>query len=61
VTLRPGQSAVVHFSVPASSLAFWDTTAQGWVTAPGTYQVYAGDSSALGNLPLRGQFSLGGR
>ena len=60
VTLRPGQGAVVHFSVLASSLAYWGTTTQGWVTAPGTYQVYVGESSALGNLPLRGQFSLGG-
>ena len=42
VTLRPGHSAVVHFSVPASSLAYWDTATQGWVTAPGTYQVYVG-------------------
>jgi hypothetical protein len=30
-----------------------------WTTAPGTYQVYVGDSSALADLPLNGEFSLG--
>jgi beta-glucosidase len=59
VTLRPGQSTVVHFSMPASSLAYW--APPGWTVAPGTYRVYVGDSSALASLPLRGQFSLGGR
>jgi beta-glucosidase len=56
VSLRPGQSQVVHFSLPASALAYWDGA---WTTAPGVYQVYVGDSSALAGLPLRGQFSLG--
>ena len=60
VTLQPGQSTVVHFSLPASALAYWDTGTQGWATAPGTYQVYVGDSSALPGLPLRGEFALGG-
>jgi hypothetical protein len=54
--------AEAHFSLPASSLAYWDTTTtQGWTTAPGTYQVYVGDSSAVAGLPLHGQFSIGGR
>jgi beta-glucosidase len=60
VTLRPGQHQVVHFSLPASSLAYWDDTTQGWTTPPGTYQVYVGDSSATADLPLHGQFTLGG-
>ena len=61
VTLQPGQSRLVHFSLPPSALAYWDTATGGWATAPGTYQVYVGDSSALPGLPLHGQFSLGGR
>ncbi|HLH57729.1 MAG TPA: glycoside hydrolase family 3 C-terminal domain-containing protein, partial [Streptosporangiaceae bacterium] len=60
VTLRPGQSRTVRFSLPAGSLAYYDTAAQGWVIAPGTYQVYVGDSSALADLPLHGQFALAG-
>jgi beta-glucosidase len=55
VTLRPGQSSDVRFVVPAGALAYWNG---GWTTAPGAYQVYVGDSSALTGLPLRGQFSL---
>jgi beta-glucosidase len=61
VALRPGQTKAVHFSLPASALAYWDTATQGWTTAPGTYQVYVGDSSAMAGLPLHGQFSIGGR
>lgn len=58
VTLRPGQSEEVDFTVPASSLAYWNTATNGWTVAPGTYQAYVGDSSALANLPLHGGFQL---
>jgi beta-glucosidase len=58
VWLRPGQRATVHFTLPRSSLAYWDTTANAWAVAPGGYQIYVGDSSALANLPLRGTFHL---
>jgi len=57
-TLAPGQSQTVTFHVDASDLAYWDTQANGWVDAPGTYDVYVGDSSALANLPLQGSFSV---
>jgi beta-glucosidase len=53
VYLRPGQHASVHFTLPSSAVAYWDGH---WVVAPGTYQVYVGDSSALAGLPLRGSF-----
>jgi beta-glucosidase len=59
VTLRPGQGEVVRFSLPASSLGYWDTATHGWATAPGLYRVYVGDSSSLAGLPLRGQFAIG--
>ena len=59
VTLRPGQHAMVRFTLPPSSLAYWDTATSGWAVAPGTYQVYVGDSSALPDLPLRGSFGTG--
>jgi beta-glucosidase len=54
VYLRPGQHAVLHFTLPASSIAYWNA---GWTAAPGTYHVYVGDSSALAGLPLRGSFA----
>jgi beta-glucosidase len=58
VSLQPGQHAVVHFTVQPSSVAYWDTATNAWAVAPGTYQVYVGDSSALANLPLHGSFQL---
>jgi beta-glucosidase len=56
VTLGARQSEVVHFTVSASSLAYWDTGTNAWTVAPGTYTAYVGDSSALANLPLVGSF-----
>jgi beta-glucosidase len=58
VTLRPGQSEKVRFTLTGSSVAYWDATTSAWAVAPGTYQVYVGDSSALANLPLQGSFTL---
>jgi beta-glucosidase len=58
VTLAPGQSTRVTFHLNDSALAYWDTTAGGWVVAPGQYQIYVGDSSATANLPLRGSFTV---
>jgi beta-glucosidase len=58
VTLRPGQSEMVRFTLTGSSVAYWDAATSTWAVAPGTYQVYVGDSSALANLPLQGSFTL---
>jgi beta-glucosidase len=60
VTLSPGQSRIVRFILPASALAYWDPSTEGWTTAPGRYHVWVGDSSALADLPLHGQFSIDG-
>jgi beta-glucosidase len=56
VTLAPGHSARVSFTVTPAQLSWWSDTANGWSQAPGSYQVYMGDSSALAGLPLRGAF-----
>jgi beta-glucosidase len=58
VTLQPGQSTTVHFTLNGHDLSYWDDTATGWVVADGQYQVYVGDSSALANLPLHGGFTV---
>ena len=58
VTLGPGQSKEVDFTLPASALAYWNTGTGTWSVAPGTYQAYVGDSSASANLPLHGGFQL---
>jgi beta-glucosidase len=58
VTLRPGQSATVRFTLNGHDLSYWDDTADGWVLPDGQYQVYVGDSSALANLPMRAGFTV---
>jgi beta-glucosidase len=58
VTLQPGQSTTVRFTLTGHDLSYWDDTANGWVVPDGQYHVYVGDSSALANLPLRGAFSV---
>jgi beta-glucosidase len=58
VTLQPGQSATVHFTLNGHDLSYWDDQAGGWVLPDGRYQVYVGDSSALADLPLRGGFTV---
>jgi beta-glucosidase len=56
VTLNPGASATVSFTVTAHDLASWDTTSNNWIAGAGTYQILAGDSSR--NLPLTGTLSV---
>ncbi|MGH3169431.1 MAG: glycoside hydrolase family 3 C-terminal domain-containing protein, partial [Trebonia sp.] len=58
VTLAPGRSARVSFTVTPAQLSWWSDSANGWTQTPGAYQVYVGDSSALANLPLRGSFDV---
>jgi len=58
VTLKPGQSTTVHFTLSGQDLSYWNDTANGWVLPDGTFGVYLGDSSAVANLPLRGSFTV---
>jgi len=54
VSLDPGASATVTFTLTARDLASW--TANGWVAGAGGYQVLVGDSSR--NLPLSGGLTV---
>ena len=58
VTLQPGQSAVVRFSLSRHDLSYWDDRANGWVVPSGAFTVYVGDSSAVAGLPLRGRLTV---
>jgi beta-glucosidase len=58
VTLRPGQSTTVRFTLNGHALSYWNDTANGWVLPDGQFQVYVGDSSSLANLPLHGGFTV---
>ena len=54
VSLNPGASTTVTFTVTARDLASW--TSNGWVAGAGSYQVLVGDSSR--NLPLSGGLTV---
>ncbi|HEX6520920.1 MAG TPA: glycoside hydrolase family 3 C-terminal domain-containing protein [Streptosporangiaceae bacterium] len=58
VTLGSGQSTTVSFPLTAQDLAYWNTGAGQWSVAPGSYQVWVGDSSAPAGLPLSGSFQV---
>jgi beta-glucosidase len=60
VTLRPGQSTTVTFSLDSHDLSYWNQAANAWVVPAGAFGVYVGDSSALANLPLHGNFTVRG-
>jgi beta-glucosidase len=60
VSLRPGQSATVRFSLNGQDLSYWNSAANGWVVPAGQFGVYVGDSSALAGLPLHGGFTAAG-
>jgi beta-glucosidase len=58
VSLAPGRSARVSFTLTPAQLSWWSDSASGWTQSAGDYRVFVGDSSALVNLPLRGRFTV---
>jgi beta-glucosidase len=58
VTLAPGASAPVSFTVTPQQESWWNDSANGWTQTDGTYNVYVGDSSALSGLPLQGTYTM---
>ena len=55
VTLRPGQTTRVSFTVSRNDLAWWNGH---WEVTPGSYALMVGDSSA--NLPLTAHVEVNG-
>ncbi len=56
VTLEPGQSQVVRFTITPREEWWWGHG--GWTETAGIYRVYVGDSSALANLPLTARYDM---
>jgi beta-glucosidase len=50
VTLQPGQTRQVSFTIGQRAFAWWNEQASRWTVSPGSYALMVGDSSA--NLPL---------
>ncbi|AJP04074.1 sugar hydrolase [Streptomyces cyaneogriseus subsp. noncyanogenus] len=58
VTLAPGRSADLSFTVPLASFAFWDVAHGRWRREPGPYELLAGASSE--DIRLRETVTLDG-
>jgi beta-glucosidase len=56
VDAGPGEEATVDVTVPAGTLAYWDTGSHGWRTEPGTFQLAIGRSSR--DLPLQAELAV---
>lgn len=56
VTLQPGETRHLSMTLNRRSLAYWDVEFHGWKVDPGTFVVYAGDSSE--HLPLKEDFTV---
>ena len=52
VDLAPNQSKSVQLDLKPGDRATWDSTAHTWNVAAGSYQVFVGDGSNPGDLPL---------
>jgi beta-glucosidase len=46
ISLRPGETRSVSFTVSPDRLAFWDEKRQAWIVEPGAFEVMVGSSSA---------------
>lgn len=56
VSLLPGQTRRVEFTLTPQDLAYWNDTAGGWVTASGEYQIMVGTSSR--DIAARAMFQI---
>ena len=56
ITLAPGETREVTFTVTPDMLAFFDADAHAWRTEPGAFTLYVGTSSA--DAPARAKFRL---
>jgi beta-glucosidase len=63
VWLTPGQQQSVTVEVDENDsshpLSYWDVNSKSWLTAPGAYTVYLGNSSAQSSLQVAGTFQVG--
>jgi beta-glucosidase len=53
VSLRPGETRTVSFSVSPERLGFWDEKRKAWIVEPGAFEVMVGSSSA--DVRLKGE------
>ena len=56
VSLNPGESKTVDFTLPVEQLSFWDTSKHAYVIHPGTFDVMVG--SASDDIRQKGSFEV---
>jgi beta-glucosidase len=56
ISLQPGETKTVTFTLPAEKLALWDVTTHGFVVEPGKFDVLVGASSA--DIRAQGQIEV---
>jgi beta-glucosidase len=59
VSLRPGETRTVSFTVAPERLGFWDEKRSAWVVEPGAFEVMIGSSSA--DVRLKGEVKAAAR
>ena len=60
VSLDPGQTKTVTFTIKVPQLAFFDETANKWAVDDGVYNIAVGSSSAQSDQPLNQQINVRG-
>jgi len=56
VTLQPGQTQTVNFTIDRDAMSYYSTAKKDWVAEPGTFEVLVGASSR--DIRLKGTFAL---
>lgn len=57
VTLKPGETRTVSFTLDEKSVQYWNAAEHSWVVDPGMFDLWVGSSS---NIENHGQFAVGG-
>lgn len=58
ITLAPGETSTVHFTLDRGAVAFYSTAKKTWATEPGQFDVFVGSSSR--DIRVKGSFTLEG-
>ncbi|MBP6580171.1 MAG: glycoside hydrolase family 3 C-terminal domain-containing protein [Sphingorhabdus sp.] len=58
ISLAPGESRTVTFTLGESNVRYWSSAERGWVIDPGTFDLWVGNSSTA---DLKASFTVGGK
>lgn len=58
ISLAPGESRTVNFTLDESHVRYWSAAEKGWVIDPGAFDLWVGNSA---NADLKASFTVGGK